>query len=838
MTDQSSEKRNKPHFYLTNPISGVFEFSPKVPPIRKKLAPKGVRQQQAKKLQTEIETAVKQGLEALGQADPDLVDPRKQGFYLELQLSDALGFIDGLENGTKKISIKNLKVLDPEKGIVSVVVYVPQKNAYHYRLLAERYAAKTDAQKPTPVDEAIARIESVKHASFDELYTDDRHRLPSTSESSWWEIWVDIEFKERAAILFDKAGLEFQERVVTFAESCIFHVKALRAELVAIIKASDVISEIRLPQKPPGYFLSILNPVEQAKWIEDVVKRRTFAPNPKVKICVLDTGVNHKHPLLEGLIPTSHAEAFDPKWGADDKQNHGTPMSSTALYGDIYEHMISGRSVEIGHGLISIKVIPDPAFPANQPKFYGLIIEDSVQRCDVIDGASKKIICYAITHPDEDATGKPSITSSYLDKLSLGSEGLVSRVYVVAAGNIFEDIYHANYDDLNIVSPIYDPAQSWNAISVGAFTEKGAIKTGATGSEKALAPIGALSPRSRTSCSWLGNWPIKPDVVFEGGNMSFTDSAVPCEWHEDLSLIAASASPPNGLFTHMADTSAAAALAAKMCAEIQTTNPSLWPESVRGLLVHSAEWTRVMRQEIFQQLSKKLRVRHHIRKYGHGVPSLERALYSLKNDLTMVIEDSIIPFTAGAAGAKFKEIKLYDLPWPSEALQSIGDADAELKVTLSYFIEPNPGKPIISRKRTYQSYGLQFEIRRPGESESEFKNRVNKLQMIEEGESHAVVMADEPVSEDGDWVVGKRGRNVGSLHSDTWIGTAAGLADRGQICIYPRAGWWKHNKKLKRWDSPIRYSLIVSIRTPSQIVDLYTAVENAIKVQTATEIEV
>jgi hypothetical protein len=118
----------------------------------------------------------------------------------------------------------------------------------------------------------------------------------------------------------------------------------------------------------------------------------------------------------------------------------------------------------------------------------------------------------------------------------------------------------------------------------------------------------------------------------------------PAEWHEDLSLVAASGELPVNLFTRMADTSAATALASKMCAEIQTANPSLWPETVRGILVHSAEWTPAMRQEIFGQLSKKQRVRRHIRKYGHGVPSLDRALYSMKNDLTMVIEDEIFAF--------------------------------------------------------------------------------------------------------------------------------------------------------------------------------------------------
>ncbi len=174
-------------------------------------------------------------------------------------------------------------------------------------------------------------------------------------------------------------------------------------------------------------------------------------------------------------------------------------------------------------------------------------------------------------------------------------------------------------------------------------------------------------------------------------------------------------------------------------------------------------------------------------------------------------------------------------PGRVDALNSVGEADAELKVTLSYYIEPNPGKPIISRKRTYQSYGLQFEIKRPKESDLDFKNRINKLQMLEEGENATAILSEEPVAEDGDWVLGKRGRmlvpftrTLGSAAPQRW-------RTRGKICIYPRAGWWKHNKKLKRWDTPVRYSLILSIRTPAQDVDLYTSVDTLVKTQNAAK---
>jgi hypothetical protein len=50
-------------------------------------------------------------------------------------------------------------------------------------------------------------------------------------------------------------------------------------------------------------------------------------------------------------------------------------------------------------------VLPEKGFSANEPEFYGLVIEESVQRSDVIDPKARKIICYAVTHPEELDTG-------------------------------------------------------------------------------------------------------------------------------------------------------------------------------------------------------------------------------------------------------------------------------------------------------------------------------------------------------------------------------------------------------------------------------------------------
>ena len=63
-------------------------------------------------------------------------------------------------------------------------------------------------------------------------------------------------------------------------------------------------------------------------------------------------------------------------------------------------------------------------------------------------------------------------------------------------------------------------------------------------------------------------------------------------------------------------------------------------------------------------------------------------------------------------------------------------------------------------------------------------------------------------------------RGRGSLHSDVWTGSAEELAEAGHVVVFPVAGWWKDQDKRDRSKYGARYSLIVSIETDAQTIDL------------------
>ena len=150
-----------------------------------------------------------------------------------------------------------------------------------------------------------------------------------------------------------------------------------------------------------------------------------------------------------------------------------------------------------------------------------------------------------------------------------------------------------------------------------------------------------------------------------------------------------------------------------------------------------------------------------------------------------------------------------------------------MRVTLSYFIEPNPSRRGVRSRYRYESHGLRFDVKRPLETTDQFRKRINILARGENEERPQT-------SSDPSWLIGSQGRHKGSLHGDIWRGTAAELASRGKIAVYPVSGWWKTRPKLERYDQTARYALVVSISAPDVDVNLYTEVANLI----AAEVEV
>jgi hypothetical protein len=104
------------------------------------------------------------------------------------------------------------------------------------------------------------------------------------------------------------------------------------------------------------------------------------------------------------------------------------------------------------------------------------------------------------------------------------------------------------------------------------------------------------------------------------------------------------------------------------------------------------------------------------------------------------------------------------------------------------------------------------------ENVHDFHRRLNQ-RALEEDEERPDTAGDSAT-----WFLGEQARNRGSLHSDIWVGTAADLAERSHVGIYPVSGWWKDQPTRDRSALGARYALVVSIATEAVGVDIWTPV--------------
>ena len=545
-------------------------------------------------------------------------------------------------------------------------------------------------------------------------------------------------------------------------------------------------------------------------------------------ICLFDTGVNRGHPLISRSLAPNDLHTVNPAWGTDDVHGHGTEMAGLALAGDLSTVLSGSLALEIQHRLESVKLIPRDGATGTDPDHHGFLTAEATARAEVNAPFRRRLLGLAVTARDNRDRGASSAWSATIDSLAAAASELGDsrRLFVVAAGNANSNGW-SEYPDNNDSDGIHDPGQAWNALTVGATTSLVTITEEDAQGFAPIAPSGGLSPYSTTSMTWPRHLPLKPDIVLEGGNIA-EDSLSPLPM-ASLSLLTTHNRPAERSFTTTNATSAATALAARMAVQIMAEYPQFWPETVRALMVHSAEWTDAMKTTYLPDKPSKRNYQELIRRCGYGVPDITRALWTAGNSLTMVIQSSMHPFKKEKGKPPTnREMQTHKLPWPIDALEELGETQIEMRVTLSYFIEPNPSRRGRSRYR-YESHGLRFDVRRPLESPEKFRERINAA--ARDDDYAAQDSGDDPL-----WLIGKQGRHRGSLHSDIWRGSAADLASRGYIAVYPSSGWWRTRAVLERFNQEARYSLVISIRSPETEVDLYSEVENQIAVPIETEV--
>lgn len=772
------------------------------------------------------------------------------GIYIEIiGAPDCALPLDSLDS--RDFKLRSCRKVDDHE---IALIFIPESRRDAFQKKINEYLnPEKDSKKGNPRNHSlIDSIAEIKLADLRSFWTDDPEYFPADFDQTvWWELWLkkrsaDENPRDIARQLAERIDGRLGNTSLSFFDSVVVLVRATARQLERAPELIACLEELRRAKETPNVLIES-SQVEQQQWANDLLQRIQFDDASSTAVTILDSGVNFQHPLLASVCNAAQAERWNPIWPFFDAFNpanpfapycdHGSRQAGLAAFGDLHSALVSDEAFVLKHRIESARILPPMG--SNDPELYGAITIGTAAKLEIARPEWNRVYSLAVTVDPERVGGQPSSWSAEIDQAAAGIEDGKQRLFVISAGNnrtLLPDVDH--WEQLHLAE-IEDPAQSWNALTVGAYTEKTTNDDPSFDGWSPVASAGDVAPASRSSVNWpwRKHAPYKPDLVAEGGNRLLSPSHTEISNADVVSLLTTSGRTTGQLFEVTADTSAACALVSRHAAILMSEYPGYWPETIRGLLVHSAEWTPFMWQRfglLLSQHSSKIAKQTMLRCVGYGVPNLERALYSANHVLTLIAQDDLQPFAKDADASnstdpKLNEMQLYQLPWPITALQQLPpETEVKLRVTLSYFIEPNPGRRGYRQRFSYQSHGLRFEVIRPGQSLENFRAFINKNSLAD------VEDYDGPEGDADGWHLGPQIRTRGSLHADVWTGSAAALADMHTLAVFPVGGWWKYRTAQDRWQNKIRYSLIVSIDVPDETVDIYSVVENMIE----TDVEV
>lgn len=821
-------KNNKPHLEIKgNTTSNKFK-STASPRGKKEIFKEVDRLLQGQSLLQKIES-IRKNISLSEIKDAELI--KDNSVYIEFS-SDwgyELSFDSFDTSGFRLLNVKENKriskgvedymyslVVQAEEGSISTFIhkigdYMNSNTTRKDKITKEKIVTDTPKNK-----KLLNNINDIKLASLKSFWVDEPEiPFPNDNENIWWEVWFrkTDNYKDklqRVSQNLEGVGCQIGVSQIELTEYIVKLVKGSAMQLSSSLLLLDNLAELRKPQQIADFILDRdVTYGDKTEWIEELQRRTSckFDEN-SVLVCLLDSGVNNKYPLITPFLPDDHLYTYNSSWGTDDSHpfgGHGTGVAGLTLYGDLTDSLSSRDKIEIYHGLESFKIVFNNQ--PNDPDLYGAIMESAVATPSIDRPTNQRIFCLTVTDRNFRFNGRPSSWSSSIDKICFGSDS-EPQIFIISGGNV-HITKKEEYPDLNLTECIHDPAQAYNAITIGTYTRK--VKIDISTGYKPLAENGAMAPSNSTSLLFDKNWSIKPDVVFEGGNLAY-DSNGDIVGHNSLDVTSLSKDFLNKKFIPFGDTSGATGIASKMVAELRTMYPHYWVETIRGLLIHSADWTDKMKTG-----KKNLEI---LRTVGYGVPNLQKAMFSANNSLTLIAEREIQPYKYEKSKGIYNEYHLFKLPWPKEELESLEEKNVKLIITLSYYIEPNPGSRRLATHYTYHSHRLDFDIIKRNEPEDVFKTRISKP----EDETSENI----PKRNGEAWRIGKNSSAKGSIRKDFIKLTGREMSERNILAVFPKNGWYKNLKRQKKFNEKVRYSLIVSLETEEKEIDLYTPVFNEI----------
>lgn len=583
----------------------------------------------------------------------------------------------------------------------------------------------------------------------------------------------------------------------------------------------------------------------------DLVAVPTAPDDNAPAVCVIDSGIQEEHTLLQPAIDQATSYCFLPSKNANEVGDfvspggHGTRVAGAVLYGETVAKdgtpqlpfWIQNARVLDENNSMPIEMFPPQAMRAAIERFHL-----GPRHTRVFNHSINASACCRTRYMSAWAAEIDLICSTY-DVLFVQSAGNLPITGLAAQPGVKEHLaggreYPAYLCEAS--TRISNPGQSLQALTVGSVAY-GSLE----GADwRTFAPeSGYPSAFSRSGFSIWGI--IKPEVVEYGGDNVRTANVPP-----DVQaggriaascpeLVRSTMFPPGPPFDRdETGTSFATPKVARIAAQLQRLLPDEPALLYRALIVQSARWptwaetiltelrhpdsrrNQERRQQLLDQAAKIIRY------IGYGIPDETRATGNNDHRTTFI--------TNGETPIHARECHIYQVPIPQQLRGQGDEFDIRIEVTLSYVAQPRRTRRNLRR---YLSTWVDWKSSKLGEGINDF--RLRALKDEENGaESLPGSVLPWTLHEKSDaGVIRNTRRNSGTVQKDWAVVKSNTLPDHFCIAVIGHQGWSRDP------DSAARYALVVTFQILGQEIPIYEPLRTAVialqaQVEVETEVEV
>lgn len=326
-------------------------------------------------------------------------------------------------------------------------------------------------------------------------------------------------------------------------------------------------------------------------------------------VVVIDSGVNDRCPLLQGLVVEVINEL--PIGSTGPHLSHGTFVASRVIYGDDITTVLTRRA-KPWCPVIDVQITGDDGL-GNRVAQRAADLGEILQR--VVPRLARKTRVFNISlgiAPISD--GRYSALARLIDFLAREHEVL----FIISAGNINDPStvppahYHA--PDTRVLFP----AESLLSLTVGAIARYS--EPGCLAQDREVAPYSRRGPGADRA--------LKPELAMHGGNVLWTGQG----WTTTPRVGAYGLGRQGTHLAYAVGTSYAAPLVAQFAARLFDAYPDATPNMVRALLCHFSR--PVLSPDPGQPLAA-----HHF--CGYGEPDIDRAMFAGANGTAYLFSGSV-----------------------------------------------------------------------------------------------------------------------------------------------------------------------------------------------------